>query len=72
MSIAKSIGTLLIAGGTLGLLYGGYTYTSQTHSAKVGPVVLAVHERETDYVPLILSASAVALGIALLLTLRGR
>ena len=72
MSIGKSIGVLLIAGGALGLLYGGFTYTKETHSAKLGPIVLAVHERETDYVPLILSAAAVALGVALLLTLRGR
>jgi TRAP-type C4-dicarboxylate transport system permease small subunit len=71
MSIGKTIGVLLIAGGALGLLYGGFTYTSQTHSAKLGSLVLAVHE-QTDYVPLILSAAAFALGVALLLTLRGR
>jgi hypothetical protein len=70
MSIGKSIGILLIAGGALGLVYGGLKYTNETHSAKLGPIVLAVHERETDYVPLILSAAAVALGVALLLTLR--
>jgi hypothetical protein len=70
MSIGKSIGILLIAGGALGLAYGGLKYTNETHSAKLGPIVLAVHERETDYVPLILSAAAVALGVALLLTLR--
>jgi hypothetical protein len=72
MSIGKSIGILLIVGGALGLLYGGFTYTKETHSAKLGPIVLAVQERETIYVPVILSAAAVALGVALLLTLRGR
>jgi hypothetical protein len=72
MSIGKSIGILLIAGGASGLLYGGITYTNETHKAKLGPLVLAVHERETDYVPLILSASALALGVALLLTLRNK
>jgi hypothetical protein len=70
--MGKSIGILLIVGGTLGLLYGGYTYTSETHSAKLGPLALTVHERETDYVPLILSAAAIALGAALLLTLRNK
>jgi hypothetical protein len=72
MSIGKSIGILLIVGGSLGLLYGGFTYTKETHSAKLGPIVLAVQERETVYVPVILSAAAIALGIALLLTLRIR
>jgi hypothetical protein len=72
MSIGKSIGVLLIAGGALGLLYGGFTYTKETHSAKLGPIVLAVQERETIYIPIILSAAALALGVALLLTLRGR
>ena len=70
MSIGKSIGILLIVGGALGLLYGGFTYTKETHSAKLGPIVLAVQERETIYVPVILSAAAIALGVALLLTLR--
>ena len=41
-------------------------------SAKIGPIVLAVQERETIYIPIILSAAALALGVALLLTLRGR
>ena len=70
MSIGKSIGILLIVGGALGLLYGGFTYTKETHSAQLGPIVLAVQERETIYVPVILSAAAIALGVALLLTLR--
>jgi len=70
MGIGKRIGILLIAGGALGLLYGGFTYTKETHSATLGPIVLAVQERETIYVPVILSAAAIALGVALLLTLR--
>ena len=72
MSIGKSIGVLLIVGGALGLAYGGFTYTKETHTAKVGPIVLAVQERETVLVPVALSAAAVALGLALLLTLRNR
>jgi hypothetical protein len=70
--MGKIIGILLITGGALGLLYGGFTYTKETHSTKVGPIVLAVQEQGTVYVPVILSAAALALGVALLLTLRGR
>ena len=72
MGIGKIIGVLLIVGGALGLLYGSFTYTKDTHSAKVGQVVLAVKETETVYVPVVLSAAALALGVALLLTLRNK
>ena len=47
MAIARIVGIVLIAAGALGLAYGGFTYTSDTHSAKLGPVVLNVQERET-------------------------
>jgi hypothetical protein len=72
MSIAKIIGILLIAAGALGLLYGGFTYTKETHSAKLGPIVLQVQEKETVYVPVILSAAAIALGVFLLVGLKNK
>jgi hypothetical protein len=68
----RIIGILLIAAGTLGLIYGGFTYTKETHSAKLGPVVLQVKEKETVYVPIILSAGAIALGVLLLLAFRNK
>jgi len=72
MGIAKIIGILLIAAGTLGLIYGGFTYTKETHSAKPGPVVLQVKEKETVYVPIILSAAAIGLGVLLLVAFRNK
>lgn len=72
MSFAKIIGILLIAAGALGLIYGGFTYTKETHSAKLGPVVLQVKEKETVYVPIILSAAAIALGALLLVAFRSK
>jgi len=70
MGMAKIIGILLIVAGGLGLTYGGFTYTKDTHTAKLGPVVLQVRDRETVYVPVLLSAAALALGVFLLLALR--
>jgi len=72
MGIAKIAGTLLIVAGALGLLYGGFTYTKDTHSATLGPVVLQVQEKETVYVPVLLSAAALALGVFLLFALRNK
>lgn len=67
MIIAKSIGILLIAAGALGLIYGGFTYTSDTHSGNLGPIAVQVKEKETVFVPIAVSAGAIALGALLLL-----
>ena len=72
MGIVKIVGILLIAAGTLGLIYGGFTYTRETHSTKLGPIVLQVKEKETVYVPIILSAGAIALGVLLLVVFRSK
>jgi len=72
MGIAKIIGILLIAAGALGLIYGGFTYTKETHSAKLGSIVLEVKEKETVYVPIILSAGAIGLGVLLLVVFRNK
>ena len=72
MGFAKIVGILLIAAGTLGLVYGGFTYTKETHSAKLGSVVLQVKEKETVYVPIILSAAAIGLGVLLLVAFRNK
>jgi TRAP-type C4-dicarboxylate transport system permease small subunit len=72
MGMAKIIGVVLVAAGALGLIYGGFTYTKDSHSAKLGPIVLQVQERETVYVPVIVSAAALALGAFLLVALRSK
>jgi len=42
------------------------------HSAKLGSVVLQVKEKETVYVPIILSAAAIGLGVLLLVAFRNK
>ena len=66
MGTSKILGILLIVAGALGLVYGGFTYTKDTHSAKLGPITLNVLEKETVHVPLILSVAALGLGAFLL------
>jgi uncharacterized membrane protein YidH (DUF202 family) len=66
MNPTKLIGIVLIAGGCLGLAYGGFSYTKQTTGVKLGPIELQVQEKETVNVPLIVSAGAIALGVVVL------
>jgi hypothetical protein len=66
MGTSKIFGILLIVAGALGLIYGGFTYTKETHSAKLGPITLQVKDKETVYIPVILSAAALGLGAFLL------
>ena len=67
MVATKILGVLLIVAGTLGLIYGGFTYTKDSHTANLGAVVVQVKDRETVFVPVIASAMAIGLGALLLL-----
>jgi TRAP-type C4-dicarboxylate transport system permease small subunit len=70
MNINKLIAILLIVGGTLGLIYGGFSYTKQTSSADIGPLHLQVNERERINVPLWVGIGAIAGGALLLVMSR--
>jgi hypothetical protein len=63
----KILAVVLIIAGVLGLLYGKFSYTKETHNAKLGPLELAVKDKETVHVPTWLSLAAVAGGVVLLL-----
>jgi hypothetical protein len=67
MSPVKLIAVLLIIGGALGLAYGGFSYTKNTHEVKVGPVDLALQEKKTIDVPVWAGIAAIVVGGALLL-----
>lgn len=57
----------LIVAGVLGLAYGGFSYTRDTHEAKIGPIELSVSERQTVNVPVWAGVAAIVGGVALLL-----
>lgn len=67
MNAARIIAIVLIAAGTLGLAYGGFSYTKQTHEAKLGPLEFSLEEKETVAVPLWASIGAIVAGAGLLL-----
>lgn len=67
MSTTKIIGILLIVAGTLGLIYGGFSYTKEKHDVKLGSLQLSVAEKETVSVPVWAGAGAIGIGAILLL-----
>ena len=67
MSAIKMAAIVLIAAGVLGLAYGSFSYTKDTHEAKLGPLELSVTEKETVNIPVWAGVGAVVVGGALLL-----
>jgi hypothetical protein len=51
MSTLKIVAIALIAGGILGLAYGGFTYTQETHEVNVGSLSLSVDDKRRVNIP---------------------
>jgi TRAP-type C4-dicarboxylate transport system permease small subunit len=62
MNAIKMVGVALIIAGVLGLAYGSFSYTKETHEAKIGPLKLSVAEKETVNVPVWAGLAGIALG----------
>jgi len=71
MSTLKIAGIVLIVAGALGLAYGSFSYTKDTHSAKMGPFEMTVKDKETVNIPLWVGVGAVVAG-GLMLVVPGR
>jgi len=67
MNAVKLVGIVLIVAGALGLGYGSFSFTKETHSAKLGPIELSVKDKETVNVPMWAGIGAIVIGGALLL-----
>ena len=52
MKGTKLLGALLLALGILALAYGGFTYTKKTDKVDLGPIHIAVKDKERVNVPL--------------------
>ena len=66
MNTTKIIGIVLIVAGLLGLAFGGFSFTRETHKASLGPIKLSVAEEKTVNIPLWASIVAIAAGAAVL------
>jgi uncharacterized membrane protein YidH (DUF202 family) len=66
MNAVKIVGVVLIVAGILALVYGGFSFTKETHQAKLGPLELQVKEKETVNVPVWAGVGAIVVGAVLL------
>jgi len=67
MNAVKLLAIVLIVAGTLGLVYGGFTYTRDTQKAQLGSLELSITDTETVNVPIWVGVGAIVAGGILLL-----
>ena len=67
MNAVKIVAIVLIVAGVLGLVYGSFSYTRETHEAKLGPIEVSVKDKQTVNVPVWAGVGAIVIGGALLL-----
>lgn len=70
MNAIRPVAIVLIVVGVLGLVYGGFSYTSDTHEMDLGSIELAVKDTETVNVPMWAGVGAIAIGAVLLVGFR--
>lgn len=66
MNVFRILAIVLIAAGIAGLAYGGFSYTKESHDAKVGPVELSVKDKQNVNVPEWASIGAIVVGVGLI------
>lgn len=66
MNAVKMLAIALIVLGGLALMYGSFTYTKETHEAKLGPIELSIKDKETVNIPVWVGVGAIVAGAALL------
>jgi hypothetical protein len=65
MSAVKIFGVVLIVAGILGLAYGSFSFTKETHDAKIGPLEFQLKEKETVNIPVWAGVGAIVIGVVL-------
>ena len=58
---------VLLAVGVLALVYGGFTYTTETHRASIGPLSFSITEKDRINVPVWVGVAFTVVGAGLLL-----
>jgi hypothetical protein len=71
MNMIKTVGILLIVAGVLGVVFSTFSFTKETHEAKLGPIELSIKEKQTVNIPVWASVAAIVVG-GLLLVVGGK
>ncbi len=66
MNPVKVIAIVLMVGGMLGLVYGGFSYTKDTTVVKLGPLEVSAKEKQAVNVPMWVGVGAIVVGGLLL------
>jgi len=66
MKATSILAIVLIVAGVLALVYGGFTYTQETHEASLGPIELQVKDKERVNIPVWAGVALVGVGVVLL------
>jgi len=67
MNPTKTIAIVLIVAGAAALAFGGFSYTKDTETAKLGPLELTVKDQRQVNVPVWAGVAAIVIGAGLLL-----
>jgi len=66
MSAIRIVAIALIVAGLLGVMYGKFSYTKETHDAKLGPIELSIKDKRTVNIPAWAGVGAIVAGGILL------
>jgi hypothetical protein len=61
----KIAGAVVLILGILGLVYGGFSYTKETHDATLGPIEFQIKEKERVNIPIWAGVVGIVVGGAL-------
>lgn len=67
MKASQILAIVLIVAGVLALVYGGFTYTQETHEASLGPIEVQVEDKERVNIPVWAGVGLVGVGVVLLI-----
>ena len=66
MNAVRILGVILIVAGGLGLAYGSFSFTKETHEAQLGPITLSVQDKQTVNIPVWAGVAGIVIGGVLL------
>jgi hypothetical protein len=70
MDASRIAALALILAGVLGLVYGNFSYTKETHEAKIGGLELSVKDKQSVNIPVWAGVAAIVIGGGILLGYR--